>query len=570
MSITSISYYTSVRYTESEASAVKTQVRGNVLCKTVRLSYLASTWTKCINSLGLVWLEKDIIRADDKDTKQVAWKDRHWKEQDGIHVITVQYYANQELTGWCIGRKDEGVKMYKELHVTGVPSSHYLRGRKRKNGERVKNNEQASFASVKRRLHQLQKRNMTGSLFSGDVDSKHVGSNAGLCFLLATVWVKLNFPFAIPVTNREYGIKGFPTIKVFVPGKPPVDYQRAREAKPIAEFALKKAETTKDLNEWKAALEEALPDAPTASQTVGLSQRPYRGGVAVYQLPNHFECDSCVRLLSIYLMVRFSLERNNQEHQFLHTTLSYEDFGTNWRWFCLSHIVHVPAASVASKRRWRIFEKRKDSMSSSWVLTASLFSSRRNIDSENDWVIDSGSTKHITHNVEILENKVSCSNEDPVVIPNGDSYPLREKGECTLTGSAKIKGVLYIPKFTCNLLSVSRLCEDPQSAIKFFPNLCVMQKFHTRNLIGTSECRSGLYRMGMFGTEKKAWMTTTNVWHSRLGHASGDKLSQIDFLKNVTFNKLCDSCSRAKHTRLPFQYSVIKTSDYFELMHCDV
>nr|GEW41024.1 Rho GTPase-activating protein REN1-like isoform X1 [Tanacetum cinerariifolium] len=32
-----------------------------------------------------------------------------------------------------------------------------------------------------------------------------------------------------------------------------------------------KAETTEDLNEWKAALEEALPNAPTASQTVGQS-----------------------------------------------------------------------------------------------------------------------------------------------------------------------------------------------------------------------------------------------------------------------------------------------------------
>ncbi|XP_010522374.1 PREDICTED: protein disulfide-isomerase 2-3-like [Tarenaya hassleriana] len=37
---------------------------------------------------------------------------------------------------------------------------------------------------------------------------------------------------------QEYGIKGFPTIKVFVPGKAPIDYQGARDAKPIAEFAL--------------------------------------------------------------------------------------------------------------------------------------------------------------------------------------------------------------------------------------------------------------------------------------------------------------------------------------------
>ncbi|XP_057505947.1 protein disulfide isomerase-like 2-3 [Actinidia eriantha] len=42
---------------------------------------------------------------------------------------------------------------------------------------------------------------------------------------------------------QEYGIKGFPTIKVFVPGKPPVDYQGAREVKPIAEFALQQVKT---------------------------------------------------------------------------------------------------------------------------------------------------------------------------------------------------------------------------------------------------------------------------------------------------------------------------------------
>ncbi|XP_052178067.1 protein disulfide isomerase-like 2-3 [Diospyros lotus] len=37
---------------------------------------------------------------------------------------------------------------------------------------------------------------------------------------------------------QEYGIRGFPTIKVFVPGKSPEDYQGPRDAKPIVEFAL--------------------------------------------------------------------------------------------------------------------------------------------------------------------------------------------------------------------------------------------------------------------------------------------------------------------------------------------
>nr|CAD1827067.1 unnamed protein product [Ananas comosus var. bracteatus] len=48
---------------------------------------------------------------------------------------------------------------------------------------------------------------------------------------------------------QEYGIKGFPTIKVFSPGKPPVDYQGARDVKPIAEFALQQV---------KALLKERL------------------------------------------------------------------------------------------------------------------------------------------------------------------------------------------------------------------------------------------------------------------------------------------------------------------------
>ncbi|KAG6538945.1 protein disulfide isomerase-like 2-3 [Zingiber officinale] len=48
---------------------------------------------------------------------------------------------------------------------------------------------------------------------------------------------------------QEYGIQGFPTIKVFSPGKPPVDYQGARDVKPIAEFALQQV---------KALLKERL------------------------------------------------------------------------------------------------------------------------------------------------------------------------------------------------------------------------------------------------------------------------------------------------------------------------
>lgn len=57
---------------------------------------------------------------------------------------------------------------------------------------------------------------------------------------------------------QEYGIRGFPTIKVFVPGKPPVDYQGARDVKPIAEFVLQQI---------KALLKERLSGKATGGSS---------------------------------------------------------------------------------------------------------------------------------------------------------------------------------------------------------------------------------------------------------------------------------------------------------------
>ncbi|XP_024959527.1 protein disulfide isomerase-like 2-3 [Cynara cardunculus var. scolymus] len=65
---------------------------------------------------------------------------------------------------------------------------------------------------------------------------------------------------------QEYGIKGFPTIKVFVPGKPPVDYQGARDVKPIAEFALKQVKALlKDRLSGKATGGSSEKSEPSAS-----------------------------------------------------------------------------------------------------------------------------------------------------------------------------------------------------------------------------------------------------------------------------------------------------------------
>ncbi|KAI3722512.1 hypothetical protein L2E82_33551 [Cichorium intybus] len=98
-----------------------------------------------------------------------------------------------------------------------------------------------------------------------------------------------------------------------------------------------------------------------------------------------------------------------------------------------------------------------------------------------------------------------------------------------------------------------------------------MQGLRSKNLIGAGDCRRGLYRMGMFEDKRRVMHVTVERWHKRLGHASEGKLAKVDFLKNISFKlKVCDSCSKAKHTRSPFSLSEIKTTQCFELIHCDV
>ncbi|GJZ87017.1 putative RNA-directed DNA polymerase [Tanacetum coccineum] len=170
-------------------------------------------------------------------------------------------------------------------------------------------------------------------------------------------------------------------------------------------------------------------------------------------------------------------------------------------------------------------------------------------DKEGEWIFDSGCTEYITYLSNILVNKKATHFEAPVIIPNGDSIPVKGKGDYVLPGGTKVNGVLYVPDFKCNLLSG-------------------LQK---RNLIGAGRCRGGLYRMKIIHG-RKAMATTVETWHRRLGHASKGKLAKVDFLK-TSINDLgdfCDSCAKAKHTRLPFPSSFIKTSAPFELIHCDI
>ena len=70
----------------------------------------------------------------------------------------------------------------------------------------------------------------------------------------------------------------------------------------------------------------------------------------------------------------------------------------------------------------------------------------------------------------------------------------------------------------------------------------------------------------------KETLSSSVLWHLRLGHPSYGVLSSLPVLDNNVVNHTdsCDICFTAKQTRVVFQESSNKATAQFELIHCDV
>ncbi|XP_078179678.1 protein disulfide isomerase-like 2-3 [Carex rostrata] len=95
---------------------------------------------------------------------------------------------------------------------------------------------------------------------------------------------------------QEYGIQGFPTIKVFLPGKPPMDYQGAREAKPIAEFALKQV---------KALLKERLEGKATGGPSSSEKKSETKTSASVALTSSNFD-DTVIKSNDLWIVEFFA------------------------------------------------------------------------------------------------------------------------------------------------------------------------------------------------------------------------------------------------------------------------
>jgi len=170
-----------------------------------------------------------------------------------------------------------------------------------------------------------------------------------------------------------------------------------------------------------------------------------------------------------------------------------------------------------------------------------------------------------------------------VKLPNGHYVYATRSGIVYLSASITLINVLYIPSFTFNLISISKLVSSASCTLTFSSTTCILQDTNTQARIGTVEVRHDLYQLTPDHIIPHTICSTTvrpqcniipiDLWHFRMGHPSSERLqcmqSYYPFLQNNK-NFTCNTCHYAKHKRLPFSSSNSHASNSFDLLHIDI
>jgi hypothetical protein len=202
---------------------------------------------------------------------------------------------------------------------------------------------------------------------------------------------------------------------------------------------------------------------------------------------------------------------------------------------------------------------------------------------EDTWIIDSGASKHMMGQRDIL----SCISEkkfsQKVTLGDDYQYPIKGVGESNYKlnsgNSLKMKDVLYVPGLTKNLLSISSL-EKKGFRVSFIDGyILIWAKGETLNeaiIIGSEE--NGLYKLK---GHSEAAMThaienSCELWHKRLAHINYKALPYIckaviglPELK-VNHEGICNGCAQGKNIENPFPKRDNKAEGVLELIHSDV
>ncbi|TYI92956.1 hypothetical protein E1A91_D02G105000v1, partial [Gossypium mustelinum] len=100
---------------------------------------------------------------------------------------------------------------------------------------------------------------------------------------------------------------------------------------------------------------------------------------------------------------------------------------------------------------------------------------------------------HVTGSNKRLFNYTTCPFKDSVQLADGSLTSIFRTGSILCTPNITLFSVLYVPKFSVNLLSISTITKALHCKLEFFLDHCVFQYLQTGKMIGSGRLCNGLY-----------------------------------------------------------------------------
>ncbi|XP_019190647.1 PREDICTED: uncharacterized protein LOC109185128 [Ipomoea nil] len=155
------------------------------------------------------------------------------------------------------------------------------------------------------------------------------------------------------------------------------------------------------------------------------------------------------------------------------------------------------------------------------------------------WILDSGATDHITSSLDYFESHYAVHGVS-VRLPNGETVDVTHIGNIKLHMDMMLKNVLFIPSFSFNIVSASKLVRESGYEIIIRVDCCDVQG-HLGRVDGFAKEKGGLYLLSNPPIRKKVHsvqsandsnvMTCSSlsaeIWHNRLGHYPMNKMQML-------------------------------------------
>ena len=191
------------------------------------------------------------------------------------------------------------------------------------------------------------------------------------------------------------------------------------------------------------------------------------------------------------------------------------------------------------------------------------------------WILDSGASHHMTSLSKSFKNYIPTSSCQHIRTADGSLSPIAGRGPIQLPNTINLTDVLHVPRLSCNLLSIHKLCKDNNCHADFYPSHCMLQEMGSRRKIGSAKQVNGLYLLddlnlkdgGFQGVGNKASPAVDSLmlWHCRLGHPSLDYLKRL-FPSLVSSNLQpfkCEHCILSKSHKTVYPSRPYKASKPF-------